>query len=171
MPRPLPLILRTLLRPLLWVASWLLALLLLFEEWGWEQLARWLERLARLPLIGWIERRIAALPPYPALLVLAVPAALLLPFKLLALWLIGHGQLLIGLVVIIAAKVIGTALVARLFMLTRPTLLTLPWFTRLHDRWVAWKDALLARVRASPPWRVARALRRRLRELWQQLRR
>lgn len=170
MPRLLPPILRTLLRPLRWVASWLLALLLLFEEWGWEPLARWLERLARLPLIGWIERRIAALPPYPALLLLAVPAVLLLPVKLLALWLIGRGQLLTGLVVIVAAKVIGTALVARLFMLTRPALLTLPWFTRLHDRWVIWKDALLARVRASPPWRVARALRGRLRGLWRQLR-
>ena len=52
MPRPLPLILRTLLRPLRWAASWLLALLLLFEEWGWERLARWLERLAGVFLIG-----------------------------------------------------------------------------------------------------------------------
>lgn len=150
------------------LATWLLALLLLFEEWGWEPLARLLERLARLPLVGWIERRIAALPPYPALLLLAVPALLLLPVKLLAVWLIGQGRVLTGLVVILAAKVLGTALVARLFMLTRPALLTLPWFAQLHDRWLTWKDALLARVRASPPWRVARALRERLRAWWSQ---
>jgi len=26
------------------------------------------------------------------------------------------------------------------------------WFARYYARWRAWKDALLARVRASPSW-------------------
>jgi hypothetical protein len=49
--------------------------------------------------------------------------------------------------------------VARLFTLTQPALMRLAWFARLHGRWVPWKEALLARVRASAPWRLARALR------------
>ena len=48
---------RLILRGLKTLASWILALLILFEEWGWEPLNRLLARLARLPLIGHIERR------------------------------------------------------------------------------------------------------------------
>ena len=38
-----------------------LAVVLLFEEWGWEPLARAFARLARLPLWGLVERKIAGL--------------------------------------------------------------------------------------------------------------
>ena len=54
-------------RPLRWLFQWLLALIVLFEEWGWEPLARLMAQLAQLPLIGWLERRIARLPPALAL--------------------------------------------------------------------------------------------------------
>jgi len=52
---------RWLLHALKTVATWLLALLVLFEEWGWEPLARLLGQLAKLPLIGWLEQRVARL--------------------------------------------------------------------------------------------------------------
>jgi len=80
-----------------------------------------------------------------------------------ALWLIGRGRAMLGLALIVLAKVIGTGLVARLFMLTRPQLMRLPWFARVYTRWVGWKDGVMARVRASLPWRLARSLRRRWR--------
>lgn len=152
------------------IGTWAIALVLLFEEWGWEPLARLLGVLARLPLVAWLERRVATLPPRLALLVFLVPAALLLPVKIAALWLIGHGRAMLGLGVIVAAKVLGTAIVARLFMLTKPQLLRMPWFARVHDRWVAWKDAVMARVRASPPWRAARAVKSRVRRTWRRWR-
>jgi len=91
---------------------------------------------------------------------------LLLPIKLLALGLIAQGQRVLGLVVIVLAKLVGTAVVARLFALTRPALMQLPWFARAYGRWTAWKTALLARVRASWAWRTARVVRRRLRHSW-----
>jgi hypothetical protein len=75
------------------------------------------------------------------------------------------------LAVIVAAKVAGTAVVARLFTLTRPALLRLAWFAALHARWTAWKDALLAEVGATWPWRWARAVRWRWQRRWQALRR
>ena len=71
---------------------------------------------------------------------------------MLALWLIARGHPLHGLTFILLAKVIGTALMARLFTLTRPALMRIDWFARYYTRWRAWKDALLARVRASPAW-------------------
>jgi len=155
-----------LVRALKGLASAFLALLILFEEWGWEPLQRALAKLARLPLIGAIERRIAALPPYAALAVFALPSLLLLPVKLVALWLIGQGQAMLGALVIVVAKIAGTAIVARLFVLTRPALMRLAWFARIYTRWIVWKDTLLARVRASWPWRAARVLKRAVRRRW-----
>lgn len=145
---------------------WAIALVLLFEEWGWEPLARALARLGRLPVFAWLERRIAALPPYAALAVFFVPALLLLPVKLAALWLIGKGRTMLGLAVIVLAKLVGTAIVARLFMLTRDSLLRLAWFAHWYGRWSAWKNALLAYVRASAPWQQARRLKAALRRAW-----
>jgi hypothetical protein len=147
-------------------AGALLALLILFEEWGWEPLQRMLGRLARLPLLRQLEALISRLPPHAALLAFVLPALLLLPVKLLALALIAQGQRLLGLVVIVLAKLVGTAVVARLFTLTRPALLQLPWFVRLYSRWTAWKQALLSQVRASWAWRWGRLLRRQARHKW-----
>ncbi len=148
------------------VATWGVALLILFEEWGWEPLSRLLGLLSRLPFIAWVERRIAALPPRIALLVFFVPALMLLPFKIGALWLIGRGKPVLGLVVIVLAKVVGTAVVARLFLLTQPQLMKMAWFARWYHRWVGWKEKVMARVRSSLPWRTARAVRVRWRRLW-----
>lgn len=144
----------------------LLALLILFEEWGWEPLQRLMARIGRLPVLRRLEALITRLPPRAALAVLLLPTLLLLPVKLLALWLIGQGKALLGGVVIVLAKLVGTALVARLFTLTQPALMTMPWFARLYGRWTAWKAALLARVRASWAWRVGRVFKRRVRRLW-----
>jgi hypothetical protein len=140
----------------------LIALLFLFEEWGWEPLKRAMAWLMRWGPLAWVERAITRLPPYAALVVFFLPALLLLPIKLAALWLIGQGQKVLGLVVIVIAKLAGTALVARLFQLTQPALMTLPWFARLYARWTAWKLSLLARVRESWAWRVGRVVKRRM---------
>ena len=140
----------------------LIALVILFEEWGWEPLQRALAWVARLPPLAWIERRIAALPPYGALLIFLLPTLLLLPVKLAALWLIGIGQATLGLSVIVIAKLIGTALLARIFKLTQPALMQLAWFALWYGRWTRWKQGVVARVRASWAWRVGRVIKRRV---------
>ena len=142
------------LRVLKAVFHWFVALLILFEEWGWEPLGRLLARLGRLPFIACVERRIQSMPPYGALAVFFAPTLALLPVKLAALWLIARGQHVLGVGVILAAKVVGTAILARLFALTQPALMQLEWFARLYGRWTAWKGALIARVRASAAWRA-----------------
>lgn len=162
--------LKTLLRGLMLAArrllTGLLALLILFEEWGWEPLQRVLARLGRLPVLRQLEALIGRLPPKLALLAFVLPSLLLLPVKLLALWLVAHGQKLLGLGVIVLAKIAGTAVVARLFVLTKPALMQLGWFAALYTRWTTWKEALLARVRASWAWRAGRAFKRQLRRRW-----
>lgn len=151
------------------ILGWLLALLILFEEWGWEPLQRALAWVGRLPGLRWLERRIQTLPPYAALALFLLPTLMLLPVKLLALWFIGQGKVLSGTLVILSAKLVGTAIVARLFSLTQPALMQLAWFARAYTRWVGWKDALLTQVRATWPWRLGRLLKRRMRQRWQRL--
>jgi hypothetical protein len=144
----------------------LVALLLLFEEWGWEPLAALLGRLARLPFWAWVERRIMALPPWAAVTTFALPALALLPIKLAAVFLIGRGHALLGLAVLIAAKLLGTAILARLFSLTQPALMKLPWFARWYPRWKVWKDGIFAQVRLSPMWLAAKRIKQQARDRW-----
>ena len=143
----------------------LLALLIIFEQWGWAPLARLMAMIGRLPVFHQVEALIKRLPPYAALVVFFVPGLMLLPIKLLALWAIGRGHALTGLMVIVGAKLGGTAIVARLFQLTQPALMRLGWFARLYGRWLDWKKRLLDWARLSPAWRTARAIRLRLRRL------
>lgn len=142
------------------------ALALLFEEWGWAPLAALFARLARLPLWAWLERKITRLPPYGALLVFGVPMLALLPVKLVALYLFGLGNAKSGLVVLVVAKLVGTAVMARLFQLTQPALMQLAWFARWYPRWKSWKDGLLAQVRQSAPWRWVRQLKAQWKAWW-----
>lgn len=151
-------------------ASVLIALLVLFEEWGWEPLKKLLAWVSRLPVLRQLERWIVSLPPYAALAVLLVPSLLLLPVKLLALGLMARGMVLAGGMVIVAAKLVGTALVAYLFGLTQPALMRLAWFEHIYQRWTGWKTYWLAQVRQSWAWRFGRVLKRRVRERWQQWR-
>lgn len=163
-----------LLAPLLHLA----ALLLLAEEWLWRLGSRCAAGLAGWPPLAWIEHRVRRLPPYAALLVFALPGLLLLPVKLLALLAIAHGHPLWGLATFVAAKLGGAVVVARLYVLTLPSLLALVWFARWHNRFMMFKDHLIARLRASAAYNRARrtvsamrsAMRRSLRRLRRQLR-
>jgi hypothetical protein len=147
------------------------ALVLLFEEWGWEPLAALLARLAKLPFFAWLERRIAALPPYAALATFFVPALMLLPIKIAALFFIAHGHGGLGLLVLLLAKLVGTAVLARLFALTQPTLMQLAWFARWYPRWKAWKDRVMDEVRRSPAWLAARRMKVSVAAQWSEFKR
>jgi len=140
-------------RLLIWLATWLVGLVLLFEEWGWEHLAAAMAWLGRWPGLRHLEALIRRLPPYAALAMFAAPVLALLPVKLLALYWISQGHAALGVLVIVSAKLLGTAVLARLFGLTQPALMRLAWFARLFRRWMTFKTRVLADVRASRAWR------------------
>ncbi len=144
-------------------------LVLLFEEWGWEPLARVFAKLAKLPFWARLEGFISGLPPWAALLAFGVPVASLVPVKLLALYLFSQGHPAIGLGLIIAAKVTGTAIAARLFQLTQPALMRLTWFARIYTPWKAWKDRVLGQVRSSALWRAVRSVKAQIGSMAQKL--
>lgn len=156
--------------PLVALLQVVAALLVLFEEWGWRPLSDLLARLARYRLWARLELAIAGLPPYPALLVIALPSALLFPLKFVAIYLVANGFLLAATALFIAAKIASTALIARIFLLVKPALMQIWWFAALHDRFVPWKDAIFAKIRTSWVWRYGRmvktAVRHEARQAW-----
>lgn len=135
----------------------LAALLMWVEEWLWEHLKVLTAWVAKFPLFKWSERLIQRLPAYPTMAVFLLPGAVLFPVKLGAVWLMTHGQVLLGIGVIVAAKVIGTAVVARLYVICQPKLMTIGWFARLHDWLTATRDRLYAAIRAMPLYQATRA--------------
>ena len=78
---------------------------------------------------------------------------------LIALWLISEGSAGTGVFIIVAAKVLGTAFIGRLFILVEPQLMTFPWFARALNWWRETKARIVAAVRRSAPWSPKQALR------------
>jgi hypothetical protein len=153
---------RAMLRVLRVAATLLAALVLLVEEWGWRPLTALAARAARWSAIARLEARIARASPRVALLLFAVPAVLLFPVKLLALWLLQGPQAWLGVALIVGAKVLGTALVGRLFVVCEPQLMTFPWFARALGWWRVTKLRLRASVERWTSWPGVRVLRRRV---------
>ncbi len=145
--------------PLIAALNITVALIILFEEWGWRPLSDLLGRLAAFAPVAAFERLLARLPPYAALVALALPASLALPLKLLAIWLLANEHFVSAALLFVGAKIAATALVARIFLLVKPQLMQIGWFARTYNWFVPWKDALYAKIRASWAWRYGRIVK------------
>lgn len=143
----------------------LAAAIILLEDWLWDDLARFAAAIGRLPVFRQVEGFIARLPPYAALAFFAVPSTLLIPVKLIALYFIAHGHAIAGLLTVVTAKVAGTAVVARLFTLTRPNLLRIAWFAWIYERFVAFKARVYGAIKATGIYRVAHEIHLRVRRV------
>lgn len=111
----------------------ILALVVLFEEWLWDVLATiayWLSVLLHLKRFdAWL----ASLSPVSALFAFFIPLIIVTPFNLLAIFLLTHGALIQGIVLELIIKLIGTLLIARVFRLTKPALLTFSWLLGIYN--------------------------------------
>ena len=142
----------------------LAALFIFVEEWLWDKLTAAMAWVARLPVIRWLEARLARLSAWAAVTCFFLPGLMLLPVKLGALYLMGRGQVAAGVGVIILAKVLGTAIVARFFTVCKPTLMGVGWFRAGHDWLVRMKGYLYAKLRAMPAWQAAVAMKERAKQ-------
>jgi hypothetical protein len=165
---------RTLLRIAKGAVDILLALVLLFEEWGWRPLANLIARLRRFEIWARFENWLTMLPPYGALCAFVLPSCLIFPLKIAAVYLVAMGHFLTAALLLIGAKVAGTAILARIFVLTQPKLMQIGWFASLYDWVMPWKEALFERIRASWAWRYACVVKARAklaaRRAWETLR-
>ncbi|MBI3703709.1 MAG: hypothetical protein HY244_07670 [Rhizobiales bacterium] len=128
---------RRVLRPL-WVV---LALVFLLEAWLWDHLEPIVARIVNVIPWGKLKQKFAGLiehlPPWATLFVFVIPFLVLLPLKLLDVYLLAKRQWLAAIVVLIVAKLLGLGLTAFVFDVTRDKLLQMAWFRRMYD-WFMW---------------------------------
>ena len=132
----------------------LLAIVFLIEAWLWRHLEPIVERIvAWLPLRAVkaaIAGAIRKLPPYATLIVFLVPMAALFPLKLLGLWLLANKHWFAAGLILIFAKLVGLAITAFVFEVTKPKLLKMAWFRRIYEHvliWLEWARALVDPIR------------------------
>ncbi len=146
-------------RVLFFVAACVLA----FEEWIWNHASAFLRRVGRLPpfrrIEGWVRRR----TPLQALTLYVLPVLVVLPLKGVALGVIGHGDVALGFAILFIAKVIGTAVLARVWQMTEPAITTYRWIRRGRDRFLHLRRRLYRWLYRQTVYRSTRALLDRIR--------
>lgn len=134
----------------------LVALFLVFEEWLWDHLKTLMRRLTDHPWVHSLEAWLRRIPPWASLLVLLIPGALILPFKVAGLWALAHGHAVLGLIIFVLAKLAGTAMAAYLFDLVRDNARKLAWFDRLYLWITGWLQRARAWLAAQPAYVAAK---------------
>lgn len=119
--------------------------------------------IARWPPVAMLERWLVGLPPYAALCAFVAPSILILPIKLIALWFGALGRYELALGTLIVGKMLGTAVLARLYRILRPRLMAIAWFARADTWFFYWRDQAYAFVKALPAWKRIAAMVRQLR--------
>ena len=155
--------------PLLFVAG----LVILVEEALWR-LSELLALLGKFPVFHAIEDGIRRLPPWGAMALFGIPSLCLAPIKFLALYWMAGGHPILGISTIITAKITGTAVVARLFQLTQPQLLTIRWFRWTYDHFMRLRAAAYGLWWGSAVGQLWRSIRERnrswIRRRWDAIR-
>ncbi|MBR0652606.1 hypothetical protein GXW78_23315 [Roseomonas terrae] len=146
--------LRRILRAPLLILAFLWVVL---EETIWRWAGQLGAAIARLPVFAGLERLVARLDARIVLLLFLLPLLALIPLKLAAVWLIGGGHAIKGVMLLVSAKFLGTAVSAHLYALAEPKLMTIAAFARVRNVVVG----LLARAHAYlEALRVWQAVRR-----------
>jgi len=131
------------------------------EETIWRWAGRLGAAIARLPVFAGLERLIARLDARIVLLLFLIPILGLIPLKLAAVWLIGGGHLIKGALLLVGAKVVGTAVSAHLYAVAEPKLMTIAAFARVRNFVVGLLARAHAYLDALPAWQAARRAMRR----------
>jgi hypothetical protein len=103
-----------------------------------------------------IHRFLDRLGPHQSLLILAIPLAIVEPLKLVALFVVGGGHFIAGVLVMICAYAGSLFITERLFVVLKPKLLTLSWFAlawqwfvTVRDKFIYWLRRRWTRLRRN----------------------
>jgi len=143
------------------VASCLLfvaAVVLLFEEWFWEKSTAVAARLGRLPLLSDIESWIRRRERWSAIALFVAPVVVIYPFKALALYAMARGYVTGGVTAFILAKLVATAVFARLYQLTEHAIIQFRWVRRTRAAFLRGRAFVHTWLNAQPAYRRARVL-------------
>ena len=105
-----------------------------------------------------LHRLLNRLSPYQSLVILAIPLAIVEPLKLVALFVVGEGHFVAGVLIMIFAYAGSLFVTERLFLVLKPKLLTLSWFAvawqwfvTVRNKLVYWLRRTWTRVRKANP--------------------
>jgi hypothetical protein len=134
------------------------AVVLLFEEWLWEKSTAVAARLGRLPLLSDIESWICRRERWSALALFVAPVVVIYPFKALALYAMARGYVTGGVTAFILAKLVATAVFARLYQLTEHAIIQFRWVRRTRAAFLRGRAFVHTWLNAQPAYRRARVL-------------
>ncbi len=151
-----------------------LALFLLFEEWLWNTLTFLGRRLSELLHLARLEAWLKAASPYKAMAAFFVPVLIVTPINLAGLHYIARGMFVKGLAYEAVAKLLGTVMIARVFALTKPQLLSFRWFSWLYHTVTGWLRWAHESIRQTAAYKHAKQMAAQFRELkrhwWEKIR-
>ncbi|MCX7099124.1 MAG: hypothetical protein NTV43_14585 [Methylococcales bacterium] len=116
----------------------LLAIFLIFEEWLWDLLTLFGQVLVRWLHLKKLEQWLSQTSRFMALLAFSIPIMIVTPLNLFALGLLAHGLILQGILLELVAKLLGTVLIARVFALTKPQLLSFAIVNFIYTTITGW---------------------------------
>jgi len=122
---------------------------------------RWLSSLKLFQRLGVL---IGRLPPYVALVLLAVPFVIIEPAKVAALLIVAQGQVIEGVVILLIAQVLSLLICERIFHAAYVPLMRIGWLKAGLGWLFSLRDKALAIGRATAVWRAAVAMGRGVRD-------
>lgn len=106
-------------------------------------------RLMALRLMLRLRAWVGTLNRYAALLLLVVPWLILEPIKPIGFLLFTHRHHTAATLLIVGGEIVKLTLFEQLFDMTKPKLMTFPWFASAYARW----QAVMRYLRSLPAWR------------------
>jgi hypothetical protein len=136
----------------------LVAIWMLFEDWVWDSILAVMEKIARLRAVQSFESFIKRQNQYFLLFLFFFPFLIMIPAKLFGLYLIANGKILRGVSIFVIAKVAITAIVTRLFIISKDKLLLIKPFASFYHWLTAKKEWLYSEVRKLKAWQKAKEI-------------
>jgi len=134
----------------------LAAVWMLFEDWVWDSIVALMELVGRLKMISRLETFLAQQNQYLLLTLFIFPFLIMIPAKLYGLYLIAGGKVIRGVAIFVIAKGLITALVTRLFIISKDKLIRIKAFAAFYYWFKDKKEWLYSEVRKLPAWQMAR---------------
>jgi len=133
----------------------LAAIWMLFEDWVWDTIVELMEKVARLRIINRFESFLARQNRYLLLTLFTFPFLIVIPAKLYGLYLIADGKVIRGVTIFIVAEVLITALITRLFIISKDKLLQIKAFVTFYYWFKDKKEWLYSELRKLRAWQLA----------------
>jgi hypothetical protein len=132
------------------------ALWIMFEEWVWDGIMTVMAKIGRLKLINRFEAYLVEQNPYLLLSLFLFPFLIMIPAKIYGLYLVASGKVVRGISIFVLAKGIFTALVTRLFFVSKDKLMQIEAFASGYYWIKDKKEWLYAELNKLPAWQAAR---------------